>query len=70
MRVLLQNAGYDRWADIEDVTMLVRPDGTVVTSLPDPYCNERLLTPKRWIRRSNFFTAPALSRFPTPPAAP
>ena len=26
--------------------MLVRLDGTVVTSLPDAYCNERLLTPE------------------------
>ena len=35
-----------RWADIEEVTMLVRLDGTVVTSMADAYCNERLLTPE------------------------
>ena len=45
MRVRFKShAGGDRWADIEEVTMLVGLDGAVVTSLPDAYCNERLLT--------------------------
>jgi hypothetical protein len=47
MRVRFKNrSGYDRWADIEEVIMLIRLDGTVVTSLPDAYCNERLLAPE------------------------
>jgi len=45
MRVRFKNrSGYDRWADIEEVTMLIRLDGTVGTSVADAYCNERLLT--------------------------
>ena len=47
MRARFRNRkGCDRWADIEEVTMVVRPDGTIVTSLPDAYCSERLLTPE------------------------
>ena len=44
MRIQFKNrTGYDRWAGIEEVTMLVRLDGTVVSSVPEAYCNERLL---------------------------
>ena len=47
MRVRFKDlTGYDRGGDIEEVTMMIRLDGTVVTSLPDAYCNERLLTPE------------------------
>ena len=47
MRVRFKNrAGYDSRAHIEEGIMLIRLDGTVVTSLPDTYCNERLLTPE------------------------
>ena len=47
MRVRFRNrTGYERWADIEEVTMLIRLDGTVVSSLADAYCDERLLSPE------------------------
>jgi len=46
MRARFTNrTGYERWADIEEVT-LIRLDGTVVSSLADAYCEERLLTPE------------------------
>ena len=52
MRVHFKNrTGYGRWADIEEVTMRVGQDGRVVTSLPDTYCYERLLTPEQGRRR-------------------
>ena len=41
-----KRTGYERWADIEEVTMLVRPDRTIVTNLPDACCDERLLPPE------------------------
>jgi hypothetical protein len=55
MRVRFKNrTGYDRWADIEEVTLLIQLDGTVVTSLPDAYCNERLLTPEEADKATKF----------------
>ena len=38
--------GYEPRADIEEVTMLGRLDGLVVTSVPGAHCNECLLTPE------------------------
>ena len=55
MRVRFKNhTGYDRWAEIEDVTMLVRLDGTVVTSLPMPIATNACSRRKRRTRQSNF----------------
>ena len=55
MRVRFKNlTGYDRWADIEEVTMMIRLDGTVVTSLPTPIATNACSLRKRQIRRSNF----------------
>ena len=47
IRVHFKNrTGYDRWADIGDVTVLVRLDGAVVSSVPGAYCSEHVLTPE------------------------
>jgi len=57
MRVHFKNGtGYDRWADIEHVTMLIKLDGTVVTSVADAYCSERLLTSEETERAINQLT--------------
>jgi hypothetical protein len=53
--------GYDRWADIEEVTMLVQLDGTVVTSLPDTYCSERLVLPEETVRWSPWYAGQSVS---------
>jgi len=36
---------YDRWVELEEVAVFIGQDGSAMTSLPDAYANERLLTP-------------------------
>ena len=35
---------YDRWVEMEEVAVFIGQDGSAMTSLPDAYANERLLT--------------------------
>ena len=48
MRIHLHSSktDYDRWITVEDeLTIMVGRDGGALISLPDAYCNERLLSP-------------------------
>ena len=48
MRIHLHSSktDYDRWITVEDeLTIMVGQDGGALISLPDAYCNERLLSP-------------------------